>query len=1036
MKYFNIFNIMMTLLTSGSLLAADPFAELQWTLKNQGSPQMVDLDPLQTYRVPARQGEDVNLPAPLKAKKKVLLAVLDTGVQKDHPDLKNILHRNESECKALEKFQACLQDKSRKECEEIWMDLNNPEVDQDKNGYPLDCQGWSLLGPVNAAGILGRPDFGDEQGHGTHVTGIIAAEADNNIGVRGLSQNIEILPVQVIGVQPSEPIKPLSIYDSPKEEGRESIRRSLGDMVARGVIYAMRSGAQVINFSMGWPQTSDSEFMRKVVEEAQARGVIIVAAAGNDSTRALLRPCAYPNVICVGASGPDGAMTHFSNFGSGVDVVAPGLNILSTFPESRRSIRFRSTLGYEYLSGTSQASPAVAAAAGELLARGVPASEVHARLILGARPLRDNLSLLSGGSHENLQEMNPEKVIYKKFSAAGNLDLKRSLDLKPQALIMPATKERTEIPWDRQNKNLFMEISFINRWQDVETSKVHMDARFEKPHVEAARPWITSIKEAAPYDVIWKQGEVRKYTVAMSLVDATDPSQSRIPSELDLTVDVTVGGQSVRRYILESEITVEVNPSMVGADVQSFTVSDMPKVRTSFVPIDQALDTQPGKRDYFALSENKNTWQLWLVSETKPGAYQAVGGTKILIEGESDNLLDKVTARMDMNGDGESEYVLGVLEDKSEDEEAKGSPTTFFVFDKEMKVLETFVYDGVKAPMPLDASQIYWQKVGSTKRPAWIGGGKDPERKRTLRDQWENPMDLEKRKLRFYFLNEKNELKSLQEHEGYQIVDIIQPRQEQIEDGKIFIMLAKNRGTEAKPSYLYDFAIAEVQNGQVQNFMTLDLFHDIAIYRNILDTRVDRIQNLDVGGSEFAGSFWFGEGLNRQQRLTLFDNKSWDILDNQLSAQRSQFDSALRVRAVFAGEHRKGTFVLTNSEIQYHDLLKKQVITKSMERYTFFPDNLLISLYMPLTLRDSRDSKSKLPGLFTTESAGLSRGVKMLVPVFAKDGSVVELVSPARFRFKSSGCRAMETPVFDGSQNAHSFDYYCGEKLLRVNLTY
>ncbi len=204
----------------------------------------------------------------------------------------------------------------------------------------------------------------------------------------------------------------------PRRKVAKRSERVWSDMVGRGLIYAMRSGAKVINFSLGWPQADDTDFMRKVMEEAQARGVIIVAAAGNDSTRALLRPCVYPNVICVGAAGPDGAMAHFSNYGSGVDIVAPGLNILSTYPMSKRPIRFRSTLGYEYLSGTSQATPFVTAAVAEMMARGIPASEIHARLILGSRPLQSNLSLQEGGTHEQGQSLNPERKFIKNILPA------------------------------------------------------------------------------------------------------------------------------------------------------------------------------------------------------------------------------------------------------------------------------------------------------------------------------------------------------------------------------------------------------------------------------------------------------------------------------------------------------------------------------------------------------------------------------------------------------------------------------------------
>lgn len=1019
---------------SWAAYAADPFSGMQWGINNQGTPQMVDLDPLHTYKIPARAKEDVHLPARVKVKNKIIVAVLDTGIQKNHPDLQGVIHRNESECKALEKFEDCVAEGDRKACEKKWMDLNNPEVDLDKNGYPLDCQGWSLLGGVNAMGIMGRPDFTDEQGHGTHVSGIIAAEADNNIGVRGLSENVEILPVQVIGVQPSEPMKPLSIYDSPSETDRTHITKSLGDMVARGVIYAMRSGAKVINFSMGWPQSKDSDFMRKVIAEAQSRGVIIVAAAGNDSTRALLRPCAYQNVICVGAAGPDGAFSHFSNFGSGVDILAPGLNILSTYPESKRPVRFRSTLGYEYLTGTSQAAPHVAAAVAELLARGISADEIYARLVLGARPVQTNLSIINGGSHIKGDSLNPERQLYTKYAIAGNLDLENTLNVQAQPLIIPADKEKTEINWDRKSKDLSFEISFVNKWQDVSINAVKMNAQFLKPHAEAVRPWITAIKESAPYPGVWKQNEVRKYVVMMSIVDSADPSQSRIPSELDLTVDVSVNNQEARRYVFENEVTVTVSTDLSSSDVETFNITNMPKTRVSFLPLDENLDSHPEQRDYLALSQQNNTWQMWVVADAGNGTYNAVGGTKIKLEGETDNLREQILTRLDLNGDGQSEYVMGVLEDKSELDEPAPSPMTFFVFDKSMKLVESFKYSAELAPAPF---QLYWQKIGNTKRPAWVGGGKDPNKKRGLKERWENPENHEGPEVRFYYLNEKNELKTLVEHEGYKIIDVIEPRRDQLIAGRVPVLLAKNQGSESKPSYLYDFAIAEVINGQIENFMTVDLFANQETYRNILDTRVDKVQSLDYSKDEFAGSFWFGEGLLRQQRLSLFDNKNWDLLDQQLGAERSQFDSALWVRAVFSGLNRKGAFVLTNSEIQYHDLEGGSVVSRSFERYTFFPDMLMTNLYFPLTIKDARDASTKIPALFTTESSELSRGVKMVVPVFAKNGMPIELISPARLRFKSAKtCRPMDTPVFSGEKAAHAFDYYCGDKLLRVKLSY
>ena len=629
----------------------DLFAEKQWGLRNEGTAQIVDLDPMHTYKIPARTGEDVGLPPSVLASKKILVAVLDTGIQKTHPDLQNIIHRNPTECVALAKFEACLQEKDRSSCEAKWMDPKNPEVDQDHNGYPLDCQGWSLLGGKNAANIMGRPDFDDDQGHGTHVAGIIAAIANNGLGIRGISNNVEILPVQVLGEQPSEPIKPYSVDIAPAEDLRKP-PRSLGDSVARGVMYAIHSGAKVITFSMGWPAGQDSQIMRDTIAEAQRRGIVIVAAAGNDSTRALLRPCTYPGVICVGATGPDGALAHFSNYGSGVDLAAPGVNILSTYPEGIRPVRFRSTLGYEYLSGTSQATPFVTGAVAELLARGVPSNEIMPRLILGSRPLQANLNLI-----ENLvggQKISINTEAAPRYLLSGQLDVKRALAIQPQPLIIPASKEKIEIQWNRQTSNMNVEVQLVNRWQAVNTDKVQIQFYFAKPHAEAIRPAVLAVTPKQTYATTWAQNEVRTFVVHLQ----TAP---RMPGELDLIGQVTLAEGAQRRFILDVDVTVPVTPSIQDPEVQVLPIRGLPQERLDFLPIDQNLDAQTTGRDYIAYSLDENSRKLWLVRQEK-NQYQVRGGTTIELDealGDPDSFREQIAVRIDWDSDGKSEYVLG-----------------------------------------------------------------------------------------------------------------------------------------------------------------------------------------------------------------------------------------------------------------------------------------------------------------------------------------------------------------------------------------
>lgn len=1004
--------------------AADLFEKNQWGLHNDGTAQIIDLDPMHTYKVPARTGEDVDAPAPIQASKKILVAVLDTGIQKDHPDLKGIIHRNPTECAALEKFLACVQDGDRKACEKKWMDLKNPEVDQDHNGYPLDCEGWSLLGGKNAANIMGRPDFDDDQGHGTHVAGIIAAIAGNGIGVRGISNNVEILPVQVLGEQPSEPIKPYSVDIAPTEDNRTP-PRSLGDSVARGVMYAIHSGAKVITFSMGWPAGQDSQIMRDTIAEAQRRGIIIVAAAGNDSTRALLRPCTYPGVICVGATGPDGALAHFSNFGSGVDIAAPGVNILSTFPESIRPVRFRSTLGYEYLSGTSQATPFVTGAVAEMLARGIPANEIMPRLVLGSRPLQQSLNLI-----ENLiggQKITVNTDAAPRYLLAGQLDVKKALAVSAQPLIVPATKEKIEIQWNRQASSIDVEVSLVNRWASVDASKVQTQFYFSKPHAEAIRPAVLAVNPKQNYSGTWAQGEVRTYVVRLQ----TAP---RMPGELDLIGQVTLPNGSQRRFILDVDVTVPVSPTIKDAEMQVLPIKGMPqRDRLDFLPIDQNLDGQPTGRDYVAYSEDGNSRELWLVRQEK-NQYQVRGNTKIDLDepvGDPDAFREQVAARLDWDGDGRSEYVIGYLDESSDDETKTNMQ--FFIFDQDMRVVKKFKYTSEKALIPYD---IYWHTSHGKKFPAWVGGGKDPQKKRGLKDRWENPDNIEGNKTRFYYLENETTLRSLDEYQGYRFVDVIEARPDQIQRGAVPVLLAKNEGTEAKASYLYKFAVAEVLDGQVINFSEMGSFGQAGNYRNIFETRVDKVFNTSNDNRVYAGNFWFGEGLLREQRLSIFDNKNLDIIDNTLQAQNTQTDSALWVRAAFAGDNRNGAFVLTNSEIQYHDLDHHQVASHSMERYTFYPDMLMTNLYFPVTLGDTKNPSTRLPALFTTERSGLNRGVKMLVPVFAKDSKVIEVVSPARLRFDTVGCTPLATPVFVGGATGHALDFHCKDTILRMPLTY
>ncbi len=183
----------------------------------------------------------------------------------------------------------------------------------------------------------------DENGHGTHVSGIIAATVNNRILVAGLAPNAQILPVRVLDAEGS------------------------GDSagVAQGIIWAAQRGANVINLSLG--TTSSDSAMRSAVAYAQSRNAVVVAAAGNDGCTFLLGaptsyPAAYDGVLGVGAITSDRRIANYSSCGSFVDVVAPGSSIVSTMIRNPdRGLGCTQGSTFCALSGTSMATPYAAA---------------------------------------------------------------------------------------------------------------------------------------------------------------------------------------------------------------------------------------------------------------------------------------------------------------------------------------------------------------------------------------------------------------------------------------------------------------------------------------------------------------------------------------------------------------------------------------------------------------------------------------------------------------------------------------------------
>ena len=257
----------------------------------------------------------------------LILGIIDTGIDYKHPDLKNKIFYNPGETGL---------DKNGK-------DKRFNGIDDDNNGFIDDYMGWDFTNRVgypfdSASGdyLHWDNDPNDEEGHGTAIAGIAAAETNNVSGIAGVAPKIKILNIRAF---------------DPSGYGDE-------DDVASAILYAVKMGAKVINMSFG--DVSFSYVLKDVIKYAYSKNVVLVASSGNSGDDSPHYPSGYSEVISVGNSTEEDYVASSSSYGSTLDMVAPGSSILTTDKSG----------GYSIVSGTSAAAPFVSASAGLILSLG------------------------------------------------------------------------------------------------------------------------------------------------------------------------------------------------------------------------------------------------------------------------------------------------------------------------------------------------------------------------------------------------------------------------------------------------------------------------------------------------------------------------------------------------------------------------------------------------------------------------------------------------------------------------------------------
>jgi subtilisin family serine protease len=316
----------------------------------------------------------------------VVVAVVDAGIDVTHPDLSGQLWQNPGE-------------------------IAGNGIDDDNNGYIDDIHGWNL--------VNNNADLSDNTGHGTQVAGIIAATTNNGVGIAGVCWQCRLMVVKVVSSGG------VANYSD----------------IAAGVAYAAQKGAKVINLSLGG--NSDSITLKAAVASASSTAVV-VGGAGNDNSSAAFYPAAYDDyVLAVAGTTQTDTKVSTSNYGTWVDVSAPGEAIRTTFSGGT----------YADSSGTSMAAPFVAGLAGLIRSQNPTwsANLTRAQII---------------NTTDNIDGVNPG---YEGKLGSGRINAQMGVNTSPQSQLTffnyTANGELNGKPDRGETVNLF--VNLFNEWNNA-----------------------------------------------------------------------------------------------------------------------------------------------------------------------------------------------------------------------------------------------------------------------------------------------------------------------------------------------------------------------------------------------------------------------------------------------------------------------------------------------------------------------------------------------------------------------------------------
>lgn len=1082
----------------------------QWGVRNTGDAHPWIIDQYSRIYLKGIPGEDIEWPTQTKKPvRKVRVAVIDTGVDILHPQIlrqttgfqlgaavsPDATPEKVKECDLWKKFRDCYQEREaafasglefEDKCEEKYIRKEN---DLDGNGYPLDCFGWNMADEtiykntsdqthfeeikVHGEYLRGIPYVYDDVGHGTHVAGITGANKN------GLMNSPSGEVVQLIPVKMLKTAGPGSPGANDQGVDNEYVGTRLTDVAAMSIFYAIDSGAEVINMSLGWPHFVNGKLIIKALQEARKKNVLIVAAAGNDSSDFPVFPCSFEGVICVGASHFDGRPAHFSNYGAAVDLFAPGHYIFSTIQSLERGVDFTSFEGYDFNSGTSMAAPFVAGALAYCISQGHSAQDCRARLIIGTRPIPG----------PNVVPKSIFNGTFKKYAQGQNLSVKRALEAEVQPLIYLEDKSVRAIQFNPSEQRTELQLELRNIWSDA--SQVEILAEIDP--IDAA----VSLAKSSFRFSDWKSNESQTLKLEFSYPkDGWFESQMRLKLNVEAT-DAKSGKKYSRVVWVQNEFVRRVSKTtdadtvfpVVDASGSSKTISlssdPVSGDVIEFIDTAQRNSTSAREREFILWSHinpvgappEKLTYLDWSVKQVREDSKNkkfVLSEVNVIKKPHKDAGVERIV-KLDANFDGVEDYIVfglapGIFVQNGNQIEVKDRYWYLMYFNSSWKPLEiinsptgkTHLVRFEEKVTTLPLFDVQWIKVGERLSPAWINYGK-----KALEEQapWENvptnspwartpfrgnPGDLKK----LYFISDTG-LRTISSPAGYSYVDFFQSSMAQMKAGVATTLLSKGqqawqeyfsieiknpKEVITKNKYLSPYKSADetltaIQLGEYQalrlsfrsRYRLLDDSLSTSPYLAYLSQgnpgtiRWSTIQNTPRG--------WKSEGSEIQRRM------------NPLGGE-DRSEVFLRLGGIFSegSSARTRMFALSLYDLVFFDIDAQgntQRVEQTLRRYSFLPGETFDKTFYPVLVEISGVLH---PGVSVPQGAGVSTAFDLVTPVYnSATGTLSHLMRPARFRFYSSlketGCLSIPN-AFEGQLGqASTYDFICGNEIRRINLS-